>query len=195
MVVGVAPGPDVPFVDGEGAEDGVSAAGGPTYDNRSGMGFSPGGIAAHLAAWRLAVHMASEAGLAVPFENVLDAEDDEDDEDERVRVRQHPRAAVAADVESLTAAIRRGLDDADLRTRVGAAGRQRVVERWSWKHCAQLTVDQYREVLAMPQNIAKLRANGLEPLQGSRQDFADKLRAESVYMKDFLAKVKVDFSS
>ena len=32
----------------------------------------------------------------------------------------------AGDVESLTAAIRRGLDDADLRARVGAAGRQRV---------------------------------------------------------------------
>jgi glycosyltransferase involved in cell wall biosynthesis len=40
------------------------------------------------------------------------------------------------------------------------AGRNRVVERWSWKHCAQLTVEQYREVLAMPTNIAKLRANG-----------------------------------
>ena len=66
----------------------------------------------------------------------------------------------AGDVESLVTALRRGLDDADLRARVGAAGRQRVVERWSWKHCAQLTVDQYREVLAMPQNIAKLRANG-----------------------------------
>ena len=24
------------------------------------------------------------------------------------------------------------------------------IERWSWRHCAQLTVDQYREVLAMP---------------------------------------------
>ena len=44
-----------------------------------------------------------------------------------------------------------------LRARVGAAGRQRVVERWSWRHCAQLTVDQYREVLAMPENQAKLR--------------------------------------
>ena len=66
----------------------------------------------------------------------------------------------AGDVESLTAAIRRGLDDAALRERVGAAGRQRVVERWSWKHCAQLTVDQYREVLAMPNNIGKLRTNG-----------------------------------
>ncbi|MEN9822437.1 MAG: hypothetical protein RLZ04_863 [Actinomycetota bacterium] len=66
----------------------------------------------------------------------------------------------AGDVESLTAAIRRGLDDAELRARVGEAGRQRVVERWSWKHCAQLTVDQYREVLAMPANVEKLRRNG-----------------------------------
>ena len=66
----------------------------------------------------------------------------------------------AGDVESLAAAIRRGLDDADLRARIGAAGRQRVVERWSWKHCAQLTVDQYREVLAMPHNVEKLRRNG-----------------------------------
>ena len=66
----------------------------------------------------------------------------------------------AGDVESLAAAIRRGLDDAELRARVGEAGRQRVVERWSWKHCAQLTVDQYREVLAMPANVEKLRRNG-----------------------------------
>ena len=70
----------------------------------------------------------------------------------------------AGDVESLTAALRRGLDPSDegaaLRRRVGLAGRQRVVERWSWTHCAQLTVDQYREVLAMPHNIDKLRRNG-----------------------------------
>ena len=66
----------------------------------------------------------------------------------------------AGDVEALSTAIRRGLDDADLRARIGAAGRTRVVERWSWKHCAQLTVDQYREVLAMPANVQKLRTNG-----------------------------------
>ncbi|MEY2660856.1 MAG: hypothetical protein RLZZ123_2028 [Pseudomonadota bacterium] len=41
----------------------------------------------------------------------------------------------------------------------------------------------------------KLRANGLEPLSGSRQEFAAKLQNESAYMKEFLAKVKVDFSS
>ncbi len=66
----------------------------------------------------------------------------------------------AGDVDALVATIRRGLDDADLRARIGEAGRRRVVERWSWKHCAQLTVDQYREVLAMPHNLEKLRRNG-----------------------------------
>ena len=66
----------------------------------------------------------------------------------------------AGDVDALAAAIRRGLDSAELRERIGAAGRQRVVERWSWEHCAQLTVDQYREVLAMPANVEKLRRNG-----------------------------------
>ncbi|HEY0520828.1 MAG TPA: glycosyltransferase family 4 protein [Ilumatobacteraceae bacterium] len=66
----------------------------------------------------------------------------------------------AGDIDDLVAAITRGLDDAELRARIGDAGRRRVVERWSWKHCAALTVDQYREVLAMPQNIAKLRRNG-----------------------------------
>ena len=66
----------------------------------------------------------------------------------------------AGDVDELASVIRRGLDDAELRTRVGEAGRRRVVARWSWKHCAQLTVDQYRDVLAMPHNIVKLRHNG-----------------------------------
>ena len=63
----------------------------------------------------------------------------------------------AGDAEALAASIRRGLNDAELRNRIGAAGRTRVVERWSWKHCAQLTVDQYREVLGMPHNVEKLR--------------------------------------
>lgn len=61
-----------------------------------------------------------------------------------------------ADADSLAATIRRGLDDPALRQRVGEAGRKRVVERWSWRHCADLTVEQYREVLAMPHNGKKL---------------------------------------
>jgi glycosyltransferase involved in cell wall biosynthesis len=66
----------------------------------------------------------------------------------------------AGDKDALAATIARGLDDAELRARIGAAGRQRVLERWTWKKCAEQTVEQYREVLAMPQNIEKLRANG-----------------------------------
>jgi glycosyltransferase involved in cell wall biosynthesis len=66
----------------------------------------------------------------------------------------------AGDIDALASVIRRGLDDAELRARIGEAGRRRVVERWSWRHCAQLTVDQYRDVLAMPHNIEKLRKNG-----------------------------------
>jgi glycosyltransferase involved in cell wall biosynthesis len=71
--------------------------------------------------------------------------------------------ARAGDVDSLVTAIRRGLDDAALRDRIGLAGRRRVVERWSWTHCAAMTVEQYREVLAMPANVAKLRRNGRLP--------------------------------
>jgi glycosyltransferase involved in cell wall biosynthesis len=55
----------------------------------------------------------------------------------------------AGDIDALAAAIRRGLDDRPLRERVGTAGRARVIERWSWRHCAELTVQQYREVLGM----------------------------------------------
>ena len=60
------------------------------------------------------------------------------------------------DADALAAALRRGLDDEQLRAKIGAAGRTRVVERWSWRHCASLTVDQYREVLMMPHNVAKV---------------------------------------
>jgi glycosyltransferase involved in cell wall biosynthesis len=66
----------------------------------------------------------------------------------------------AGDAEGLAATIRRGLDDPELRARVGLNGRNRVVERWTWRKCAEQTVEQYREVLAMPANQEKLRRNG-----------------------------------
>jgi len=66
----------------------------------------------------------------------------------------------AGDAEALAATIGRGLDDPELRARVGAAGRARVIERWTWRRCAEQTVEQYREVLAMPANVAKARQNG-----------------------------------
>jgi glycosyltransferase involved in cell wall biosynthesis len=62
----------------------------------------------------------------------------------------------AANADALAAVIATGLDSAELRARIGEAGRQRVVARWTWKHCAELTVEQYREVLDMPHNRAKL---------------------------------------
>jgi glycosyltransferase involved in cell wall biosynthesis len=64
----------------------------------------------------------------------------------------------AGNAPALAATIARGLDDAHLRTKVGLAGRERVVSRWSWRHCAALTVDQYREVLEMPHNQARRSA-------------------------------------
>jgi glycosyltransferase involved in cell wall biosynthesis len=66
----------------------------------------------------------------------------------------------AGDSDALATTIARGLDDSELRARIGAAGRQRVLDRWTWKRCAEMTVEQYREVLAMPANVAKLKRNG-----------------------------------
>lgn len=66
----------------------------------------------------------------------------------------------AGDSRALATTIARGLDDAELRARIGAAGRQRVLERWTWARSAQMTVEQYREVLAMPANREKLLHNG-----------------------------------
>jgi glycosyltransferase involved in cell wall biosynthesis len=64
------------------------------------------------------------------------------------------------DAGDLARVIRDALAQPELRARVGAAGRQRVLDRWTWRRCAELTVEQYREVLAMPANVAKLRRNG-----------------------------------
>ena len=64
------------------------------------------------------------------------------------------------DADDLAATIRDALAQPDARARVGAAGRQRVIERWTWRRCAEQTVEQYREVLAMPPNVAKLERNG-----------------------------------
>ncbi len=52
------------------------------------------------------------------------------------------------DSDALAVRIGSALDDPAARARVGAAGRQRVVERWSWRHTAEATVDQYRALLA-----------------------------------------------
>jgi glycosyltransferase involved in cell wall biosynthesis len=48
------------------------------------------------------------------------------------------------DSEALAAKIRWGLEQDDLRATIGARGRQRIIDRWSWRHTALKTVEQYR---------------------------------------------------
>jgi glycosyltransferase involved in cell wall biosynthesis len=51
------------------------------------------------------------------------------------------------DSEALAARLRWALGRDDLRSTVGARGRQRVVDQWSWHHTAAKTVEQYRILL------------------------------------------------
>lgn len=51
------------------------------------------------------------------------------------------------DSEALAAKLRWALGRSDLRSTIGAAGRQRVIDQWSWKHTASKTVEQYRLLL------------------------------------------------
>jgi len=51
------------------------------------------------------------------------------------------------DGEALAAMLGTVLDQPDARDRVGANGRQRVIDQWSWHHTAEQTVDQYRALL------------------------------------------------
>jgi glycosyltransferase involved in cell wall biosynthesis len=51
------------------------------------------------------------------------------------------------DPSALAAALGRALDDAELRARIGAAGRQRVLQRFTWRKTAEGTVEHYRALL------------------------------------------------
>jgi glycosyltransferase involved in cell wall biosynthesis len=53
-----------------------------------------------------------------------------------------------ADSEALATGIRRALDDPEGSARIGAAGRDRVITRWSWRNTAERTVEHYRALLA-----------------------------------------------
>jgi glycosyltransferase involved in cell wall biosynthesis len=54
-----------------------------------------------------------------------------------------------ADPSALGAAIAELLSDPDRIERMGAAGRERVVDRFTWAACAERTVEVYREVLGV----------------------------------------------
>jgi glycosyltransferase involved in cell wall biosynthesis len=51
------------------------------------------------------------------------------------------------DPSALAAALVRALDDSGLRDRLGAAGRQRVLDKFTWRKTAEGTVEQYRAEL------------------------------------------------
>ena len=54
----------------------------------------------------------------------------------------------AGDVDELTGALRQVLESPTLGARLGRAGRQRVLERYTWRTTAQRTADWYGELLA-----------------------------------------------
>ena len=53
-----------------------------------------------------------------------------------------------ADSEALAAGIRRVFEDPEAASRIGHAGRERVINRWSWRNTAEQTVEHYRALLA-----------------------------------------------
>lgn len=65
----------------------------------------------------------------------------------------------AGDADDLKRAISVLLDDPELRTRMGAAGRERVSELYTWRQTAIKTVEQYREVIELHEAKAKHEAS------------------------------------
>lgn len=55
---------------------------------------------------------------------------------------------------ALAVALGTLLDDSELRRRLGAAGRRRVLERFTWRHCATSTVEHYAELQDAGWNLA-----------------------------------------
>jgi len=64
------------------------------------------------------------------------------------------------DSAALAAKIALALDDPELRARIGAAGRQRVIDRWTWRHTAVGTIEHYRALLAETAHIERHRPGG-----------------------------------
>ncbi|WP_413100961.1 glycosyltransferase family 4 protein [Streptomyces sp. Inha503] len=66
-------------------------------------------------------------------------------------------AVPPGDADALAAALIRLLGDADLRRRLGAAGRERVLRRFTWEQAARGTVEQYRRAIGASARTAAAR--------------------------------------
>ena len=62
------------------------------------------------------------------------------------RVGSHRQFTLLA--RDLAAAVNRLMEDGPLRARMGQAGRERVLERFSWSHIAGDVIELYRELTA-----------------------------------------------
>jgi glycosyltransferase involved in cell wall biosynthesis len=61
------------------------------------------------------------------------------------------------DASALAIAIRSILDDRELAARLSDAGRKRVLERFTWRACAEATADHYRWTIEDHQRRARIR--------------------------------------
>ncbi|MEU1946131.1 glycosyltransferase family 4 protein [Streptomyces sp. NPDC059474] len=64
-------------------------------------------------------------------------------------------AVPPGDADALAAALLRLLGDADLGRRLGAAGRERVLRRFTWEQAARGTVEQYRRAIGVSAPAAR----------------------------------------
>jgi glycosyltransferase involved in cell wall biosynthesis len=62
------------------------------------------------------------------------------------------------DAPALAEAMRTLMGDAELRRRMGQAGRERVLEKFSWRKAALETEAVYREVLGGPASVSRAAA-------------------------------------
>ncbi|HVA44446.1 MAG TPA: glycosyltransferase family 4 protein [Acidimicrobiales bacterium] len=89
----------------------------------------------------------------------------------------------AGDPEALAAALGAALDNSEFRARLGEAGRRRVLERFTWRACAEGTVEAYHDLLdrkAGPAGLGSPPAAAIPVGMGSPPEAAGVVRSTRV---------------